>query len=211
MATRARTRQEQITVPARLARGALGPRRRRPLLPLPERPGRRQLVPDARLGDADRLPRPGDDRRDPGDVLQAGADRPRTRRSSTSPTTSGPAGSSAACTAGAPRCFIILMFLHMGRVFLFGAYKYPRELNWLIGVLPARARARRGLHRLPAAVGPDGVLGDDGRDQPQRRPRRSSGPFLAQFLQGGPYINADTLQPLLRDPHAACCPAAIVA
>ena len=32
-------------------------------------------------------------------------------------------------------CFIILMFLHMGRVFLFGAYKYPRELNWLIGVL----------------------------------------------------------------------------
>src|SRR3954463_13817959 len=25
--------------------------------------------------------------------------------------------------------FIILMFLHMGRVFLFGAYKYPRELN----------------------------------------------------------------------------------
>src|SRR5881398_3599273 len=31
--------------------------------------------------------------------------------------------------------FIILMFLHMGRVFLFGAYKYPRELNWIVGVL----------------------------------------------------------------------------
>src|SRR6202023_46669 len=31
--------------------------------------------------------------------------------------------------------FIILMFLHMGRVFLFGAYKYPRELNWVLGVL----------------------------------------------------------------------------
>ena len=31
--------------------------------------------------------------------------------------------------------FIILLFLHMGRVFLFGAYKYPRELNWIIGVL----------------------------------------------------------------------------
>ncbi len=27
------------------------------------------------------------------------------------------------------------MFMHMGRVFLFGAYKYPRELNWIIGVL----------------------------------------------------------------------------
>jgi quinol-cytochrome oxidoreductase complex cytochrome b subunit len=31
--------------------------------------------------------------------------------------------------------FIILMFMHMGRVFLFGAYKYPRELNWVIGVV----------------------------------------------------------------------------
>jgi menaquinol-cytochrome c reductase cytochrome b subunit len=30
---------------------------------------------------------------------------------------------------------IILIFLHMGRVFFFGAYKYPRELNWLIGVV----------------------------------------------------------------------------
>jgi menaquinol-cytochrome c reductase cytochrome b subunit len=29
---------------------------------------------------------------------------------------------------------IILIFLHMGRVFFFGAYKYPRELNWVIGV-----------------------------------------------------------------------------
>jgi len=29
---------------------------------------------------------------------------------------------------------VILVFLHMGRVFFFGAYKYPRELNWVIGV-----------------------------------------------------------------------------
>src|SRR5437588_11813445 len=29
---------------------------------------------------------------------------------------------------------IILIFLHMGRVFFFGAYKYPRELTWIIGV-----------------------------------------------------------------------------
>ena len=30
---------------------------------------------------------------------------------------------------------VILVFLHMGRTFLFGAYKYPRELNWVIGVV----------------------------------------------------------------------------
>ncbi len=30
---------------------------------------------------------------------------------------------------------ILLIFLHMGRTFVFGAYKYPRELNWVIGVV----------------------------------------------------------------------------
>ncbi len=30
---------------------------------------------------------------------------------------------------------VILIFLHMGRTFFFGAYKYPRELNWVIGVV----------------------------------------------------------------------------
>ena len=30
---------------------------------------------------------------------------------------------------------VILIFLHMARTFFFGAYKYPRELNWIIGVV----------------------------------------------------------------------------
>jgi menaquinol-cytochrome c reductase cytochrome b subunit len=30
---------------------------------------------------------------------------------------------------------VVLVFLHMGRTFLWGAYKYPRELNWVIGVV----------------------------------------------------------------------------
>jgi len=30
---------------------------------------------------------------------------------------------------------VVLVFLHMGRTFFFGAYKYPRELNWVIGVV----------------------------------------------------------------------------
>jgi ubiquinol-cytochrome c reductase cytochrome b subunit/menaquinol-cytochrome c reductase cytochrome b subunit len=29
---------------------------------------------------------------------------------------------------------VVLVFLHMARTFFFGAYKYPRELNWIIGV-----------------------------------------------------------------------------
>ena len=31
--------------------------------------------------------------------------------------------------------FIILLFFHTARVFIFGSYKYPRELNWIIGVI----------------------------------------------------------------------------
>jgi len=30
---------------------------------------------------------------------------------------------------------VILVFLHMARTFFFGAYKYPRELNWVVGVV----------------------------------------------------------------------------
>jgi menaquinol-cytochrome c reductase cytochrome b subunit len=30
---------------------------------------------------------------------------------------------------------VILVFLHMARTFFFGAYKYPRELNWIIGAV----------------------------------------------------------------------------
>ena len=30
---------------------------------------------------------------------------------------------------------VVLIFLHMARTFFFGAYKYPRELNWIIGVV----------------------------------------------------------------------------
>jgi quinol-cytochrome oxidoreductase complex cytochrome b subunit len=30
---------------------------------------------------------------------------------------------------------VILVFLHMGRTYFFGAYKYPRELNWVVGAV----------------------------------------------------------------------------
>jgi quinol-cytochrome oxidoreductase complex cytochrome b subunit len=88
--------------------------------------------------------------------------------------------------------FIILMFMHMGRVFLFGAYKYPRELNWIIGVLLLASGLGEGFtgYLLPwdqtsywATVVGVNINGT----------APFLGPFLAQFLQGGTYINADTL------------------
>jgi quinol-cytochrome oxidoreductase complex cytochrome b subunit len=88
--------------------------------------------------------------------------------------------------------FIILLFMHMGRVFLFGAYKYPRELNWIVGVLLLLMGMLEGFtgYLLPwdqtsywatvVGVNLNGTA-------------PFLGPFLAQFLNGGTYINADTL------------------
>ena len=68
---------------------------------------------------------------------------------------------------------VILVFLHMGRTFFFGAYKYPRELNWVIGVVLLILTMAMSLHRLPAAVRPALLLGVDRRREHQRhRPAR---------------------------------------
>ena len=84
--------------------------------------------------------------------------------------------------------FIILMFMHMGRVFLFGAYKYPRELKWIIGVLLLAMGLGEGFtgYLLPwdqtaywATVVGININGS----------APFLGPFIAQFLQGGTYIN----------------------
>jgi quinol-cytochrome oxidoreductase complex cytochrome b subunit len=88
--------------------------------------------------------------------------------------------------------FIILMFLHMGRVFLFGAYKYPRELNWVVGVLLLLMGMLEGFtgYLLPwdqtaywATVVGINLNGT----------APFLGPWLAQFLRGGQEIGADTL------------------
>ena len=88
--------------------------------------------------------------------------------------------------------FIILMFMHMGRVFLFGAYKYPRELNWILGVLLLASGLAEGFtgYLLPwdqtsywATVVGVNINGT----------APFLGPFLAQFLNCGTAINADTL------------------
>ena len=88
--------------------------------------------------------------------------------------------------------FIILMFFHMARVFLFGAYKYPRELNWVIGVLLLVSGMLEGFtgYLLPwdqTAYWATAVGINLNATAP------FLGPFLAQFLQGGLYIGPDTL------------------
>jgi quinol---cytochrome c reductase cytochrome b subunit, bacillus type len=88
--------------------------------------------------------------------------------------------------------FIILLFLHMGRVFLFGAYKYPRELNWIVGVLLLVLGMLEGFtgYLLPwdqtaywATVVGINLNGT----------APFLGPFIAQFLRGGAEIGAETL------------------
>jgi menaquinol-cytochrome c reductase cytochrome b subunit len=105
--------------------------------------------------------------------------------------------------------FIILLFLHMGRVFLFGAYKYPRELNWIIGVLILATGLGEGFtgYLLPwdqtaywATVVGININGT----------APFLGPFLAQFLNGGTSINADTL-PRFYSIHMLLLPGALFA
>jgi len=87
---------------------------------------------------------------------------------------------------------IVLIFLHMGRTFYFGAYKYPRELNWVIGVVLVVLTLMMGLtgYLLPldqrsywatiVAVNLNGT-------------GPLVGPYLADFLRGGPDFGATTL------------------
>jgi menaquinol-cytochrome c reductase cytochrome b subunit len=88
--------------------------------------------------------------------------------------------------------FIILLFLHMARVFLFGAYKYPRELNWIVGFSLLVLGMLQGFtgYLLPwdqtaywaTVVGIN--LNGTGPVM---------GPFLAQFLRGGDEIGPNTI------------------
>jgi menaquinol-cytochrome c reductase cytochrome b subunit len=87
---------------------------------------------------------------------------------------------------------IILLFLHMGRTFVFGAYKYPRELNWVIGVVLLVLTLMMGLtgYLLPfdqrsfwaTVVGVN--INASGP---------MVGPYLADFMRGGAEFGTTTL------------------
>jgi menaquinol-cytochrome c reductase cytochrome b subunit len=87
---------------------------------------------------------------------------------------------------------VILIFLHMGRTFVFGAYKYPRELNWIIGVVLVILTFVMGLtgYLLPfdqraywATVVASNITGSG----------PMVGPYLADFMRGGADFGATTL------------------
>jgi menaquinol-cytochrome c reductase cytochrome b subunit len=87
---------------------------------------------------------------------------------------------------------MVLIFLHMGRTFFFGAYKYPRELNWIIGVVLIVLTLVMGLtgYLLPfdqrsfwATV----VAVNLNSSGP------IIGPYLADFLRGGAEFGATTI------------------
>ena len=87
---------------------------------------------------------------------------------------------------------VILVFLHMARTFFFGAYKYPRELNWVIGVVLTVLTLMMGLtgYLLPfdqrsfwaTVVGVN--INASGPIM---------GPYLADFMRGGAEFGATTL------------------
>ena len=87
---------------------------------------------------------------------------------------------------------VILIFLHMGRVFFFGAYKYPRELTWMIGVVLLILTLVMGFtgYLLPfdqrsywATIVGVNINGTG----------PLIGPYLSDFLRGGPEFGATTL------------------
>jgi menaquinol-cytochrome c reductase cytochrome b subunit len=87
---------------------------------------------------------------------------------------------------------VILVMLHMARTFFFGAYKYPRELNWVIGVallILTFAMSFTG-YLLPfdqrsywATIVGVNINGTG----------PLVGPYLSDFLQAGPEFGATTL------------------
>jgi len=87
---------------------------------------------------------------------------------------------------------VILIFLHMARVFFFGAYKYPRELTWVVGVTLLILTLVMGFtgYLLPfdqrsywATIVGVNINGTG----------PFIGPYLSDFLRSGPEFGANTL------------------
>ena len=87
---------------------------------------------------------------------------------------------------------IATLFIHMFSVFFLRAYRPPREITWVSGVLLLFIVIWLWLQRLPAAVEQAGVFCHQGRHRDRRRhsDRRSA---YARFLRGGDDVTGATL------------------
>ena len=104
---------------------------------------------------------------------------------------------------------VILVFVHMARTFFFGAYKYPRELNWVIGVVLLILTMTMGFtgYLLPfdqrsywATIVGVNINGTG----------PVVGPYLSDFLRAGPEFGATTLSRFYAI-HMMLVPGAIIA
>jgi quinol-cytochrome oxidoreductase complex cytochrome b subunit len=104
---------------------------------------------------------------------------------------------------------VILIFLHMARTYFFGAYKYPRELTWIIGVVLIVLTMLMSLtgYLLPfdqrsywATIVAVNINGTG----------PVIGPYLADFLRGGSEFGATTLSRFYAI-HMLLTPGAIIA
>ena len=88
---------------------------------------------------------------------------------------------------------VIVVFIHMLRVFVTASFKYPREMTWLIGIGLVAHHPRHGLHRLPAPWNQSAFWATTVGTQ-----IAGSVPFVGEFilkaLRGGPDLSALTLQ-----------------
>jgi ubiquinol-cytochrome c reductase cytochrome b subunit len=87
---------------------------------------------------------------------------------------------------------VIMVVVHMLQVFLFGAFKYPRELNWLTGVVLLLLTLGMAFTGQVLRWDADAYWGVGvGASMAGRVPWL--GPYLVDLLLGGPIIGSDTL------------------
>ncbi len=85
-----------------------------------------------------------------------------------------------------------MMTVHMIQVFLFGAWKYPRELTWLVGVFLFLCTLGMAFTGQIMRFDQDAYWGlGIGVSMLARTPL--VGPYLVKLLVGGPIIGAETL------------------
>jgi ubiquinol-cytochrome c reductase cytochrome b subunit len=86
----------------------------------------------------------------------------------------------------------VLVLAHMTQVFLHGAYKYPRELTWCVGVLLLLCTLGMFFSGQILRWDPDAYWGlAVGGSMAGRVPL--AGPWVVRMLLGGPVIGADSL------------------